>query len=86
MRRFAVFLVLLPIRFYRYTISPFTPVACRYLPTCSEYAAEAVSLHGPLTGAWLALRRLSRCHPLGGHGYDPVPPACAGHQGHRHAG
>jgi putative membrane protein insertion efficiency factor len=58
---------------YRYGISPFTPLSCRYLPTCSEYAEEAVALHGPWRGGWLALRRVSRCHPLGGHGYDPVP-------------
>jgi putative membrane protein insertion efficiency factor len=46
---------------------------CRYTPSCSEYAREAVELHGAGRGAWLALRRLSRCHPLGGHGFDPVP-------------
>jgi putative membrane protein insertion efficiency factor len=86
LKRLASLLVLLPIRFYRYGISPFTPMSCRYLPTCSEYAAEAVLLHGPLKGGWLALRRLARCHPLGGHGYDPVPTCRAGQQGHRHAG
>jgi len=58
---------------YRYGISPFTPLSCRYLPTCSAYAEEAVTLHGPWRGSWLALKRLSRCHPLGEHGYDPVP-------------
>lgn len=49
------------------------PSPCRYLPTCSTYAVEAVELHGALRGGWLALRRISRCHPWGGHGYDPVP-------------
>jgi len=74
------------IRFYQYGISPFTPMSCRYLPTCSEYAREAIVQHGALRGGWLALRRLARCHPLGGHGYDPVPPCAARHEGHRHAG
>jgi len=86
MRHLLVLVLLLPVRFYRVAVSPFTPVSCRYLPTCSEYAVEAVTLHGPLRGGWLALRRLARCHPLGGHGYDPVPPCGARHEGHRHAG
>jgi putative membrane protein insertion efficiency factor len=46
---------------------------CRFYPTCSNYAREAVATHGAVTGSWLALRRLGRCHPLGGHGFDPVP-------------
>ncbi|HEY5014014.1 MAG TPA: membrane protein insertion efficiency factor YidD [Acidimicrobiia bacterium] len=50
---------------------------CRYFPTCSQYAREAVATHGAATGSWLALRRLGRCHPLGGHGYDPVPEPSA---------
>lgn len=58
---------------YRRCISPFTPPSCRYTPTCSQYAAEAVRRYGPLKGGWLALKRLSRCHPWGGSGYDPVP-------------
>jgi uncharacterized protein len=49
------------------------PSPCRFTPTCSTYADEAIALHGPLKGSWMALRRLSRCHPLGGRGYDPVP-------------
>jgi conserved hypothetical protein YidD len=48
---------------------------CRYYPTCSNYAREAVAAHGAVTGSWLAIRRLGRCHPLGGHGFDPVPEA-----------
>lgn len=61
------------IRVYQYTLSPFWPAACRYAPSCSAYAVEAVRRHGALRGGWLAARRLGRCHPLGGHGYDPVP-------------
>jgi len=63
------------VRIYQYTISPLLPPTCRYLPTCSAYAAQAVKRHGPFTGGWLALRRIARCHPWGGHGYDPVPPS-----------
>jgi putative membrane protein insertion efficiency factor len=66
-------LLLAFIRFYQGAISPHKPPSCRYVPTCSHYAAEAIRKHGPLKGTWLALKRLSRCHPWGGHGYDPVP-------------
>ncbi|HSL69929.1 MAG TPA: membrane protein insertion efficiency factor YidD [Longimicrobiales bacterium] len=61
------------IRGYQRLISPALPAACRYTPTCSAYADEAIEKHGALKGSWLALRRLLRCHPWGGHGYDPVP-------------
>ncbi|HZT17807.1 MAG TPA: membrane protein insertion efficiency factor YidD [Dongiaceae bacterium] len=71
----------LPIRIYQWTLSPLLPRSCRFAPSCSEYAAEAILAHGPWRGGWLGLRRLARCHPWGGHGYDPVPPAGAG-QGH----
>ena len=63
------------IRFYQGAISPWTPAACRYQPTCSGYALEAIRAHGAGRGGWLALRRILRCHPWGGHGYDPVPTA-----------
>ena len=65
--------LILPIRFYQRFISPLTPPACRYTPTCSQYAVEAIRRHGPLRGMWLAIKRISRCHPWGGSGYDPVP-------------
>ncbi|MBQ7456780.1 MAG: membrane protein insertion efficiency factor YidD [Desulfovibrio sp.] len=67
-------IAVLPIRFYKYCISPLLPPACRFYPTCSAYAAEALLRHGLLRGGWLAIRRLLRCHPWGGSGYDPVPP------------
>jgi putative membrane protein insertion efficiency factor len=58
---------------YRMTLARKLPMACRYVPSCSEFAAEAVREHGAGRGTWLALRRLLRCHPWGGHGLDPVP-------------
>jgi uncharacterized protein len=58
-------------------LSAHKPSPCRYMPSCSEYAREAVEMHGAARGGWLAIRRLARCHPLGGHGFDPVPPAAA---------
>lgn len=54
-------------------ISPLSGPACRYVPTCSEYAVQAIEKHGALKGGWLATKRIMSCHPLGGHGYDPVP-------------
>ena len=61
------------IRFYQKYLSPLKRVHCPYTPTCSQYALEALRKHGLLKGSWLTLRRLSRCHPWGGSGYDPVP-------------
>ena len=66
-------LLILPIRFYRRFISPLTPPSCRFTPTCSQYAIEALHKHGPIRGLYLAIRRILRCHPWGGSGYDPVP-------------
>ena len=66
-------LLILPISFYRACISPLTPPSCRFTPTCSQYAIEALRRHGPMRGSWLTLRRLLRCHPWGGRGFDPVP-------------
>ena len=61
------------IAFYRNCISPMLPPTCRYTPTCSQYAVEAIKKYGPLKGGWLAFKRILRCHPFGGSGYDPVP-------------
>ena len=66
------------IRVYQLFISPILPASCRYLPTCSAYGLEAIQVHGPLKGSWLTAKRLLRCHPWGGSGYDPVPPARGG--------
>ena len=63
----------LPVRGYRLLISPWLGNSCRYQPTCSAYALEALEKHGAIRGAALAIRRIGRCHPLGGSGYDPVP-------------
>ena len=67
-------LVALPVRAYRLLLSPWVGHACRFQPTCSAYALEALERHGALQGGWLTLRRIGRCHPWGGWGYDPVPP------------
>ena len=81
-RRFAVAVLSGPILAYRYMLSPMLPRTCRFSPSCSAYALEALSVHGPFKGSWLAFRRLARCHPIvllgGGSGYDPVP------RGHAH--
>ena len=68
------FILSLPVRAYRATFSPIVGFNCRYQPTCSAYAVEAVETHGVLRGSVLALRRIARCHPWGGSGVDPVPP------------
>lgn len=66
-------IILLLVYFYRSCISPLTPPSCRYTPTCSAYMIEAVKKHGPFKGLWLGIKRICRCHPWGGSGYDPVP-------------
>jgi putative membrane protein insertion efficiency factor len=66
-------LLLAAVRVYQLTLSPVLGGSCRYVPSCSHYMADAVRLHGALGGGWLGLRRLSRCHPFGASGFDPVP-------------
>lgn len=73
MRKILSKILLLPIYFYRASISPMTPASCRFMPTCSEYAIEAIKKHGPFKGLYLATKRILRCHPWGGSGFDPVP-------------
>lgn len=64
---------LLLIKAYQYLLSPLLGASCRYTPTCSQYGVEAIKRYGPFKGGWLTLKRLSRCHPWGGHGHDRVP-------------
>lgn len=71
--RFIGWLLILPIRFYQKYISPLTPATCRFTPSCSHYAIEAIRKHGPFKGLALAVWRILRCNPWGGSGYDPVP-------------
>lgn len=61
------------VKVYQLMISPYLPNACRYTPTCSQYSIEAFKKYGPIKGFWLSLKRISRCHPWGGHGHDPLP-------------
>jgi uncharacterized protein len=75
LRRIAIAPAVLLIQGYKLVISPIIGPRCRFLPTCSDYALEALARHGLLRGGWLALRRIGRCHPWGDSGYDPVPPA-----------
>jgi uncharacterized protein len=72
-RKFFSYLIIGLIKIYQYVISPYTMASCRFTPTCSTYAVQAVEKHGPLKGGWLALKRIMRCNPWGGHGHDPVP-------------
>jgi len=73
MKKTLQFIFLLPVYFYRYSISPLIGPRCRYTPTCSQYAIDAVKKYGIIKGGWLAIKRISSCHPWGGSGYDPVP-------------
>ena len=77
---FAQKLLILPIRFYKRCISPLYPPCCRFYPSCSTYAIEAIEVHGAAKGLFLALKRILRCNPWGGCGYDPVPPKQQKHE------
>jgi len=74
LKKIAIAPMIIIIQFYRYFISPLTPAACRYEPTCSAYFLEALKIHGLFKGTLLGIKRISSCHPWGGKGYDPVPP------------
>ena len=67
------YLLIVPIWIYQKMISPFFPSTCRFNPTCSVYAIDAIKKKGPFLGFWLAIKRIAKCHPWGGSGYDPVP-------------
>ncbi|MCO6148734.1 membrane protein insertion efficiency factor YidD [Flavobacterium sp. NRK1] len=71
---------ILLVRFYQVAISPLTPGACRYSPTCSQYTIEALQTHGLFKGSWLAIKRIVSCNPWGGSGYDPVPGKNCNHK------
>lgn len=73
LKRVLSFPLVLLVRFYQICISPLKPPTCRFTPTCSAYAIEALKKHGPIKGLYLAVKRILRCHPWGGSGYDPVP-------------
>jgi putative membrane protein insertion efficiency factor len=79
LRSGAAAVLIAPIRLYKKYLSPFMPQACRFEPTCSIYAMQAIEIHGPVKGLWLAIKRLGRCHPItwlgGSSGFDPVPAA-----------
>lgn len=75
-------LLILPIKFYQRCISPLTPPVCRYTPSCSHYAVEAIQSYGPIVGLWMGIKRIVSCNPWGGHGYDPVPPVITNFHSH----
>ena len=73
MMKFLGLILIFPIKTYQILISPLLGPSCRFSPTCSQYAVEAIQKHGPLKGSWLAFKRIIRCHPWGGSGHDPIP-------------
>lgn len=72
-KKVLVFLLIIPVRFYQWVVSPMIGPSCRYTPTCSVYSVQALKKHGPFKGLWLATKRILSCNPWGGSGYDPVP-------------
>ena len=73
MFKFLNFIFIIPIKLYQILLSPLLGKSCRYHPTCSQYAVEAIEKYGPIKGIWLGIKRIARCHPWGGSGHDPVP-------------
>lgn len=73
MKKALVFPLVILLRIYQTLVSPLLPATCRFHPTCSQYSIEALKKHGLLKGSFLAIKRISKCHPWGGHGNDPVP-------------
>ena len=73
MKRIFSLLLIIPIKIYQTIISPLLGPSCRFTPTCSQYAVEAIQKYGPFKGSWLSFKRIIKCHPWGGSGYDPVP-------------
>ena len=73
MKRIFSLLLIIPIKIYQTIISPLLGPSCRFTPTCSHYAGEAIQKYGPFKGSWLSFKRILKCHPWGGSGYDPVP-------------
>ena len=73
MKRIFSLLLIIPIKSYQIIISPLLGPSCRFTPTCSQYAVEAIQKYGPFKGSWLSFKRILKCHPWGGSGYDPVP-------------
>ena len=76
LNKIITFPLVILIKFYQWFISPLLPKSCRYEPTRSSYMLEALKVHGPIKGLWLGTKRIARCQPWGGEGYDPVPPKC----------
>ena len=73
MFKFLNFIFIIPIKLYQILLSPLLGQSCRYHPTCSQYAVEAIEKYGPIKGIWLGIKIIARCHPWGGSGHDPVP-------------